>query len=180
MNVPLKYNIGCGTAKWPDFINVDIEERLSPDLLLDIRNHKLPCEDGATDEIWMFHTLEHITKDKWKTIFREFHRALKQNGALNLAYPEFSVCVENWKNNYRDDREFWESAIYGRQLYPGDFHVSIADSEEISALLRDFGFSNIRYASEPHPNEYNTVLTCNKVYEYITREDAIAKELFAI
>lgn len=174
-----RFNVGCGDKKWKDFINIDIEHTVKPDILMDIRHSQLPCKKGEADEIWMFHTIEHITKNFWKSIFIEFNRALKTNGVLNLAYPEFIKCVENWKNNKHDDRQYWEATLYGRQLYPGDYHVAICDTNEITGMLKDFGFGNIRSAPEAEPNAYYTVLTCKRVNDIVSRESLMASEIFA-
>lgn len=175
----IRYNIGCGDKKWKGFVNVDIEKSVKPDILMDIRHSQLPCGKGEASEIWMFHTIEHITKNNWKGIFIEFNRALKNDGVLNLAYPEFIKCVENWKNNKHDDRQYWEATLYGRQLYPGDFHVAICDTDEITGMLKDYGFGKIRSAPEQEPNEYYTVLTCRRMHEIVSRESLMSKEVFA-
>lgn len=171
----LKYNIGCGRNKWTGFINVDIEKSLEPDLVLDISKDPLPCEDGTVDEIWMFHTIEHISKNSWPRILIEFNRALKQYGRLNLAYPEFTKCVENWRDNKYGDRDYWEATLYGRQLYKGDYHVAIADTEQLTGMLNEYGFGAVKTAPEAEPNEYYTVLSCQKIFAVVTREFLIGK-----
>lgn len=175
----MKFNIGCGAEKWKDFVNIDIEKSVKPDVRLDIRVHPLPCDSGEASEIWMFHTLEHITKDKWNRIFVEFNRALKNDGVLNLAYPEFTKCVDRWIKNKNGDRDYWEATLYGRQLYPGDFHVAICDTNEIVNKLEDCGFGNIRHAPEAKPNEYYTVLTCRRVNDIVSRESLMVSEVLA-
>lgn len=175
----MKYNIGCGNKKWKGFVNIDIEKSVKPDLLLDIRYQRLPCKDFEVDEIWLFHTLEHMQKSYWKRIFMEFNRALKNGGVLNLAYPEFTKCYNNWLKNKYDDREFWEATLFGRQLYPSDFHVAICDTQEITGLLKDHGFGEIRHAAEAEPNDHYTVLTCKRMYDIVSRESLMASEVLA-
>ena len=176
----MKYNVGCGDKKWPDFVNIDIEKSVNPDVILDIKSHRLPCDDGAADEIWMFHTLEHIEKVCWTNVFMEFNRALKVDGNLFLAYPEFTKCVDNWIKNYKGIRDYWENTIYGRQLYRGDYHIAITDSDELKQILETHGFANIKTAPEVEPNEYYSVLSCVKNHTVMSRSDVLAQELFAI
>lgn len=176
----MRFNIGCGKSKWKDFVNIDCNVSVNPDIALDIKRQPLPCFDGEADEIWMFHTLEHIEKALWPKIFIEFNRALKIDGILNLAYPEFSICANNWIRNYRANRQFWEATLYGRQLYKGDYHVAIVDSEELTIMLREHGFGNIRTAPEPEPNEFYSVLSCKKAINTVNRETLMNREILAV
>jgi len=55
---PLKLNIGCGTVKFPGWINIDIET--NADLVLDIRRG-LPFDNNSVDFIYCEHFIEHIS-----------------------------------------------------------------------------------------------------------------------
>ena len=174
----MKLNIGCGKSNYPGYINIDMEPSVKPDLIMDIRKDLLPYRDGCVDEILFIHTIEHIEKRYHYKILTEFRRVLSADGKLIIAYPEFLKCVENYKNNVSFRRDFWEATIYGRQLYPGDYHISLMDSELFVKELLEYGFDKIKYGPEPYPNEYNTILTCQKNMEWTTIEDLRRKEVY--
>ena len=148
-------NLGCGSRKIPGAVNVDIEKTLSPDIVADF-TEKLPFPDADFDEVYLFHTIEHVQKKFHEGIFREVRRVLQEGGIFYLSYPEFSVIAKNWLENKQGNREFWEHTIYGRQLYPNDYHLCAMDTNEVRLKLEMCGFKDIAYRPEPH--EYNTIL----------------------
>lgn len=171
---PLSLNLGCGSAKISGCVNIDIEASCKPDLVHDFTKKQLPYPDNSVEEVYLFHTIEHISKRLHRPILQEIHRVLKINAPFWVSYPEFSKIIENWKTNKRGLRQFWEATIYGRQLYPSDYHVCIMDSFELKQLLSEVGFVQIVSESES-TEDYNTVTTCLKGIPYITYEELIAK-----
>lgn len=174
----LKYNIGCGENKLEGFVNVDMAKNsvVEPDLILDIRYEKLPCTNETVDQIWMIHTLEHVEYRYWASIFHEYSRVLKPNGKLFLAYPEFFECAKRFANNVGGQRAFWRATLYGRQLWPSDYHIAPVDSKEVKAMLETLGFYRIKFQPEQH-EPYNSNLAAMKDPNPITREQVITKEL---
>lgn len=175
----MKLNYGCGETKLEGFINIDIEDTTKPDMICDLRKQALPYETESVDKIHCLHNLEHIERKYWAQVIFEFARVLKPGAQLHLAYPEFEVCAKNYIENHQGLRDFWEKTIYGRQLYPGDYHVAAMRTVEILEFLRGFGFTNMRHAPEPIA-PYNTYLIAEKGILPMTREDLMRKELFGI
>lgn len=173
-------NIGSGERKLEDCINIDCEASLSPDLVCDVRKEPLPYEDSSVDEIWMIHSLEHIEMYYWEKIFKEFARVLKPNGILLLAYPEFKECSKRFLSDSGGQRGFWRSTLYGRQLYPSDYHVVPMHSPEIKDILETYKFYRVAYGPESEHEPHNTVLVARRNPEHITREEQIVKELHLV
>ena len=172
----MKLNIGCGEKKLEGCINIDSEPSTTPDLLCDITKECLPYEPFTVDEIYCIHNIEHIPIIHWIRVFGEFHRVLKADGLLVLAYPEFEICVKHYLENHHGDKAFWRATLYGRQLYPGDYHVTPVQTSELTEFLHQFGFNQIK--SQPDDAApYYTFLTCHKSVR-ITREDVLKKEIF--
>ena len=167
-------NLGCGSVKITGADNVDINETNKPDLIFDIRK-EFPIEDRFYDEIYLFHTIEHIEKKYHRVLFSEMRRVLNDNGIIIITYPEFSKVLKYWLDNYKGLREFWEAVIYGRQAYPSDYHVCAIDTEELKFELLNYGLETIESKSEPK-EEFNTILTLQKcqippIYEEILYRD---------
>lgn len=176
---PLKLNLGCGNNKIPDYINIDIEPSVKPDLVWDFISKKLPYNDNTVAEVILIHTIEHIRKDFHQAILQEIHRVLQPQGRVLMAYPEFLKCVENWKTNYRGKKTFWEHTLYGRQLYPSDYHVCIMDTAEFSRTLKNNGFKEIK--SQPEVEEpFNTMITAIKGVQKFKYEAVIKADMKAI
>ena len=173
-------NLGCGRRKMPsreDFecVNLDMEPSMEPDIVADF-TQQLPFEEGEFDEVYLFHTLEHITKQLHPFVFTVIRRVLKVEGILYLSYPEFSLICKNWLENYKGQREFWEKTIFGRQLYPSDFHVCAVDSVELTVLLEECGFREIAYKAETSL-PYNMILKAMACDLPTTRERLVFDEV---
>ncbi len=156
-----KLNLGCGSNKIEGFINIDIEPSTKPDLVCNFITDKLPYKDNSIDEVVLYHTIEHISKRYHNKILLEIWRVLNPKGLFYLSYPEFTKCYKNWIINYKGKREFWEATIYGRQLYPSDFHVCIMHTNSFKEVLIDCGFNKIIEAPEIGET-YNTIIQCSK------------------
>jgi SAM-dependent methyltransferase len=157
----LRLNIGCGSNKISGYVNIDAEKTCKPDILLDITRNLLPYKIGTVDEILFFHSIEHISKALHRPVLLEFARVLKPCAKLIISYPNFWECAKRWFKNTNGQRTFWEATLYGRQLYPGDFHVCAMNPDELTSMLYECGFKNVK--SFPEPIEvFNTVTTCIK------------------
>jgi SAM-dependent methyltransferase len=173
-----KLNLGCGDNKIEGYINVDINKTFKPDLILDFCSRPLPYEDNSVDEIVIFHTIEHIPKQKHEFLIHNINKVLKQGGRFIVSYPEFLKCVKNYESNYLGKRDFWEATIYGRQSSPFDFHVCIMDTDRFARVLADFGFGSIEAGPE-ELEPYNTLLRCEKVFSVTSKDELFKKEVFA-
>ena len=169
-------NLGCGTEKIEGAINVDMSEKVSPDVLCNI-TERLPFEDEIFDEVYFFHCIEHIEKYKHVFVLAEIHRVMKLGGTLYISYPEFEEILKCWLNNQDGNRKFWEATIYGRQLYPGDYHFAGMQTLQVKQLFDDIGFGVQQQFPEPD-QAYNTVLVAKRLPQTITYEELLYKDVF--
>lgn len=176
----MKLNLGSGSSKIPDCINIDVEKSCNPDLVCDFLKDRLPYEDSVIEEIYLFHTIEHIRKIQHNFILSEIWRVLKPNGTFIISFPEFRKCYRNWETNARGQKDFWEATLFGRQLYPSDHHVCIIDSIDFVDKLRNNGFTRFIVKAEPEPNEFNTVIKCEKGSRLPTYEEIVSKNIDSI
>lgn len=176
----MNLNFGSGESKLPGFINIDIELSQKPEVICDITRVFLPFNDTIADKIFFIHTIEHISKNNHFEIFKEFNRILKQKGRLFLAYPEFAKCAQNWLENKKGMREWWEKTIFGRQLWPSDSHVCAMDTNEVIELLSLAGFKIVKSGPECANEDYYTVVSAEKISRVHDYETVIAEEIFGI
>jgi SAM-dependent methyltransferase len=172
----MKLNLACGSNKIPGFINCDVEKSCEPDEIVDFTK-TLPYKDNSIEAILLFHAIEHVQERFHEGILSEFHRVLVPEGKLIISYPEFMKCAKNWISNYRGLRDCWKRTIFGRQLYPTDFHISLMYTPEFVTLLHKVGFADIKVAPEPK-EDFNTVIRCVKGLPGLTYEDVLRKEIF--
>ena len=172
----LMLNVGCGLTKLKDFINIDADPKVEPDLVLDVLKG-LPYTDNSVDKIYFSHTIEHIAEIYHEAILEDFWRVLIPGGLLFISYPEFTVCATNYINNHKGHRDYWKATIYGRQLTKEDFHVALMDTNYFKILLEQVGFNPIY--TKPEPNmPHNTIVKCFKGDKQTTYEDVVRKEIF--
>lgn len=172
----LKLNLGSGPNKMDGYINIDIEESCNPDLRLDFVNQPLPYKDGEVNEVIFFHCIEHIRKIYHEPLLGEIWRVLEDGGVFYVSYPEFSVCYKNWQNDYKGQRQFWEATMFGRQLFPSDYHVCAMHTTDFLPLLKKVGFDRINVMPE-HQEPWNTVIMCFKGEKPAGYEDIIKMDM---
>jgi predicted SAM-dependent methyltransferase len=137
----------------------------------------LPYENDSVEKIYLFHAIEHIPEAMHENILTEFYRVLVPNGLLVISYPEFRVCAHYWAINHRGLRDFWKATIYGRQLHPGDFHVTLMDTPTFLDRLKVYGFDVVENRVESG-EEYNSVIKVKKGRPMMTYEDVLRREIF--
>lgn len=154
---------------------MDCELAVNPNLAATLE--ELPFNECTFEKIYLFHTIEHIPERKFHKVFSEIWRVLTFGGLVYISYPEFSRCAMNYISNYRGMREFWKATIYGRQLYPTDFHCTLMDTPFFTQYLTEEGFS-IK-ASFPEPIEnFNSVVVAAKGVKPLTFEAVVGQSLF--
>ncbi len=169
-------NLGCGTSKITGVDNVDVDPLVKPDLVFDIK-HVFPIEDATYDEVYLFHTIEHIEKRFHTQLFGEIRRVLKDDGKLTITYPEFYKIIQNWATNKNNERIFWENTIFGRQNYASDYHVCAIDTLDFRQFLTERGFEIKEFRPEPI-EDFNSILIAGKGPISMTYEEVLFNEVF--
>jgi predicted SAM-dependent methyltransferase len=88
----MKLYVGSRDYKPENYLTVDIDESMKPDILADITK-KLDLADGAAEEIVASHVLEHIDWPDSFTALSEFSRVLQVGGVLKIAIPDMTALV---------------------------------------------------------------------------------------
>ena len=82
----VKINLGSGNRPVDGFINIDIQERVNPDVVCDVVKG-LPYEDSSVDEVRAHDFLEHIPMGKTIGVIEEIWRVLKPGGLFEHFTP---------------------------------------------------------------------------------------------
>lgn len=145
----LKLNIGCGKAKFPGWVNVDIEP--GADLVVDVRKG-LPFDDESVHFIYNEHFLEHLTFEEGEKVLREFWRCLKKEGVLRIAMPDLDYIIDKYITSWREqDWLSWPEYRFietrGEMLniwFRWWGHKYLYNAEDLRNRLTRVGFQKIR------------------------------------
>lgn len=102
----MKLNLGSGRHHWKGFINIDIDPKYKPDVVLDISKGKLPYENDSVDEIIMNHFLEHFFRVQAIAVLNECYRILKSDGILILELPELAKMCYLFLSAYGSNKPY--------------------------------------------------------------------------
>ena len=110
-------HVGCGHSQYEhvhvsDFreyrhIRVDIDPRVQPDVIDDIRT-LAHFENESADAVFSSHNLEHLDEDDVVLALRTFWRVLKPDGVAFLMVPDFRLACE-WIGAGRADETVYIS-----------------------------------------------------------------------
>lgn len=176
MPEPIKLNLGAGRTKYPGYISVDKEAACKPDVVADLKE-LLPFPDNYADEILLWHVIEHIEEAYQPRLLGEIRRVLKEDGIFYAAYPEFERVAKNYLENKRGLRGYWKMALFGRQAYPGDYHVSLMDTNVFKLVLETVGFTGIEAKPDPM-QDFCTIVQARKGPLPDTKESILKREIW--
>lgn len=158
----VKLQIGCGPHPLPGWLNSDISYTpcRKGALYLDA-GKPFPFPDHSIDFIFSEHVFEHLTYAQGRNMLQESFRVLKASGTIRIATPDFQFLA----NLYLHPEEplhksyiEWSAAGGGgscaklpatplhiiNKFHTAWGHQIIYDKDNLSALLEECGFRNIR------------------------------------
>ena len=112
----MNLNLGCGTNKLDDYINVDIDPQYEPEVVWDMRQTPWPWEDDTFDTIRAWHILEHIGPE-YLDVMREIHRVGKAGAMVDVNVPYF-MSEGAWRDPTHVRAFSLESFLYFDSRWP--------------------------------------------------------------
>ena len=82
----MKLNIGSGSKRIPEYLNIDVDPGSNPDYCLNIERDQLPFEDDSIDEVLAHHILEHLG-DGFFHCLQELYRVCKHGALIDVRVP---------------------------------------------------------------------------------------------
>lgn len=86
-------HLGAGSRKVVGAVTVDINSRLTPDIVWDLNQFPYPLEDNCFDVVVCEHVIEHL--DYVVSVMEEIHRVLRPGGRAWIRVPHFSSLNAN-------------------------------------------------------------------------------------
>jgi predicted SAM-dependent methyltransferase len=136
----MKLHLGCGNKIINGYINIDVRENLSCDLISDVRKLE-QFKNGSIDEIYASHVLEHFGRHEYKLVLKRWFELLKKGGTLKLAVPDIGAVIDQY-NRGAKLKSLW-GLLYGGQTYENNYHYIGFDFETLKSDLEEIGFTNI-------------------------------------
>lgn len=91
----LALNLGCNAFKFNGFVNIDLDPKFEPDMVLDITKLDEAFEPNSVDFIYAGHILEHLDYESAVMVMRKAHYVLKTFGTILVVVPDYTKIPEN-------------------------------------------------------------------------------------
>lgn len=140
--LPKRLNLGCGLDHRVGYWNVDIDPRVRPDEIVDVRK-KLPYANNSLAEIVAQDIFEHLTLADAKSLLIDCHRILKKNCGLVIRVPNPDAIIDKFQH----DPETRNLFIYGDTSQSGEWgsHKQGYTKPLLKRLLSLTGFNIITF-----------------------------------
>ena len=147
----MKLHLGCGKNYIPGFVHVDLDEHPHIDHRSNVKDLSF-FENNTADLIYSSHTLEYFDRKEVVEVLSEWYRALKPNGVLRIAVPDFEAIVEVYKKYNDLDHQGILGPLYGKWPYNAKndkgggtfYHKTTYDFNSLEKVLDKVGFKNIK------------------------------------
>ena len=145
-NEIVKIHFGSGAHRLNGWINVDLNFRCHPDVILDV-GKCIPVPDASVDHIFSEDLIEHLEYKDDKFFIQECYRILKPGGIMRILTPNLEAIVRqyvdrdvgtlNWYDKEYGCRTFGEMLNAAMR---GMGHRFIYDEETLRLALEEAGF----------------------------------------
>jgi SAM-dependent methyltransferase len=114
-------DVGCGQAKTPGAVGIDIEPHPGVDVVHDLDRFPYPFADSEFDRIVVSHSLEHLADVV--RVMQELHRIAAPGAVVEVDVPHFSSCdaytdvTHRHFFGYRSFDYFTQTGLHGVHRY---------------------------------------------------------------
>lgn len=153
----IKLHLGCGTKKIEGYINIDIRNLDSVDLVEDIKTLK-SIDSDSVSIIYAAHVLEHFGRKEYKEVLSRWFEILQPSGILRLSVPDIEQVFSHY-GKFKD-LEILRGLLYGGQTYTQNYHYCGWDFTTLEKDLIEIGFQKVsrydwRETDHSHIDDYS-------------------------
>ena len=160
-----KLNLGCHCFKLAGFVNVDIDPKVEPDMVMDLKDLTANFQPNSVDFINAGHILEHMSYADSLKLINDCHQILKPCSSLLVIVPNYEIAskVTGW-------------AEAEKIILAGGDHKQIFNDEKLSHLFFEsrfryfynIGIHNIPYMvvsniRDPKPDAWQSTMLAIKL-----------------
>lgn len=146
---PRLLNLGCGTNRYPEFVNADFYAVRSGRgqnnfWMVDLR-YPLKCPGDYWDGVFTEHTLEHLYPNQALALLKELHRTMRPGAWVRVAVPDLAKYVSYYfgQPSHTLFQRWPLRAQAVRNLSQAHFHCSLWDVPLMSHYLYEAGFVKV-------------------------------------
>ena len=144
------------------FFNIDIDPKVNPDLLIDLRHLENNFAPSSVDFIYAGHIFEHFSYEDAVLIMRQCYKILKPLRNFIVVGPDYTKCTT-------------EEALIDRVVLAHGEHKIVLSTCRLCKMLKESGFTLVQEIvdlkqipflvvpdiRDPHPEPWQTaVLAC--------------------
>jgi len=119
----MKLNLGCGTYKLDDYINIDIDKSVNPNIICNLGGDILPFKDNSVDYVYSKHFLEHLVQEETKHLLMELYRICKNKSLIDFIVPHYMNPVAYQLGHRQRISENYFDVF--KKFFDVDYHVSL-------------------------------------------------------
>ena len=125
--------VGCGWAKEPGAVGIDIAPHPKVDIICDINRFPWPLKDSSFKVILCKDVIEHV--DNVVKTMEEIHRTGKPNARVVIDTPHFAN-----PNSFRDPTHKWHFSYDTFDYFSKDFVYPIYSDKKFNIIKKEFIF----------------------------------------
>jgi len=141
-----KLHLGCGTIRFPGYINIDLRKTIATDYVCDVTH--LPFPDESVEVIETYHMIQHMPKDILSKALKNWWNKLVPGGRLIMESPDFDQTVKE----YLAGNENRLKNIFGLHRFKGDTHLWGYNFFRLKEKLYTCGYRGVKSAE---PRDYH-------------------------
>jgi len=132
-------NVGCHDIHLKDFINIDLDPAMRPDMVLDATKLPERFTENSVDFIYCGHFLEHLPEKEGQQVCKDFNSILRPYGSVVAVVPDADTCTPNMSYHEREEI-----------LLAGGLHKVLMTAARLREYFTLAGFQSVYPVSTKH------------------------------
>jgi predicted SAM-dependent methyltransferase len=158
-----KINVGCGWDKREGYLNIDVDAKTYPDVLVVGNDYSIIPKYHYT-EILANDVLEHISHTQTLSVLLDWSECLKDNGKLHLQTSSILGVAAQLKLKPKFvDQIGWTCCLFGNQAHEGDFHHVGFTEATLKVHLLAAGYAIDSFSIH---NQWLFFVDCHKTFDW--------------